>query len=313
MPGGKPESEVSVVIVSHNTRDLLRRCLRSLDEACEAIVVDNASEDGSPEMVEAEFPNVRLIRNSFNAGFGAANNQGIAAAQRPLILLLNSDAYALEGSIGKLASVFADPSVVAAGGKLLFPSGALQDSCANELSLWAVFCEQTYLEKLFPRSRFFSPYWTTKRLGDKAEASPVAQVMGACLMFRPIETFDERFFLYCEDTELCKRLSRHGKILYVPDAPFVHELGSSTKNRWQAIARYNAGKELYFCLHHGKASAAACWVLDRFGALLRLAVWALCLAGSLGRSRRCRDQVSCFWRVLTSPIDGPERPSRTLP
>ncbi len=310
MSGSSTESEVSVVIVNLNTRDLLRRCLASIDACCEAIVVDNASTDGSVEMVSSEFPNVRLIKNSFNAGFGAANNQGIAAACRRLILLLNSDAYALEGAIGKLTSVFADPSVVAAGGKLLFPSGALQDSCANELSLWAVFCEQTYLEKLLPASKLFCPYWTTKRLAGQPGPIPVGQVMGACLMFRPVETFDERFFLYCEDTDLCKRLSRHGKIVYMPEAEFVHDLGSSTKNRWQAIARYNAGKELYFRLHHGKLAFLVCWKLDRLGAFLRLAAWSLAMIGTLGFVRSIRSQAVCFWKVLTSPVGGPKRPSR---
>lgn len=309
MSGDSAESEVSVVIVNHNTRDLLGRCLESLDRACEVIVVDNASEDGSPEMVEERFPSVKLIKNDFNAGFGPANNQGIALATRPLVLLLNSDAYALDGAVGNLASVFADESVVAAGGKLLFPSGRLQESCANELSLWAVFCEQTYLEKLMPNSRLFSPYWSTRRLAERSSPSEVDQVMGACLMFRPIERFDERYFLYCEDTDLCKRLARHGKILYVPSASFVHDLGSSSKSRWQAIARYNAGKELYFCLHHGKLQALVCWVLDRFGAFLRFAAWSFFAVASLGLSKRAKSQAACFWKVLTSPVGGPERPS----
>lgn len=311
MSGGIAESEVSVVIVNHNTRDLLRRCLESIGDDCETIVVDNASQDGSTEMVEKDFPSVKLVKNDYNAGFGPANNQGIELATRPVVLLLNSDAYAVEGAIGKLVSVFEDPSVIAAGGKLLYPSGRLQESCANELTLWAVFCEQTYLEKLLPNSRIFSPYWTTRRYADKASPSTVSQVMGACLMFRPVEKFDERFFLYCEDTDLCKRLSRHGRIVYVPSAPFVHDLGSSTNNRWQAIARYNAGKELYFCIHHGKAQALACWILNRLGSLLRLAVWTLGLIVSLGSSGKCRSQAACFWKVFTSPVDGPERPSRT--
>jgi GT2 family glycosyltransferase len=311
MSGTKPESEVSVVIVNLNTRELLRRCLDSIDSACEVIVVDNASSDGSPEMVENEYHHVRLVRNCSNVGFGPANNQGIAAASRPLILLLNSDAYAKEGAIGQLASVFRDAQVVAAGGKLLFPSGALQESCSNRLTLWAVFCEQTYLEKLFPKSSLLSPYWRTRKLREELEPVEVAQVMGACLMFRPVESFDERFFLYCEDTELCHRLSKHGRILYVPAAEFVHDLGSSTKNRWMAIARYNAGKELYFCLHHGKLASFICWELDRLGSLLRLGVWSIATMATLGLSKRFRAQVSCFWRVLTSPTDGPERPSRT--
>ncbi|MCX7798940.1 MAG: glycosyltransferase family 2 protein, partial [Fimbriimonadales bacterium] len=212
-------SDVSVVIVSHNTRDLLRRALQSLPKDCEVIVVDNASSDGSAGMVRSEFPAVRLVVNDANVGFGAANNQGLRLASRPLVLLLNSDAEALPGAVEALASVFADPGVVGAGGRLEFPDGRLQESAAGALTLWAVFCEQTLLEKAFPRAPVLCPYWRSARL-VRLGVGPweVEQVMGACLMLRPIEFFDERFFLYCEDTELCHRLRRHGRILYVPQA-----------------------------------------------------------------------------------------------
>jgi len=133
-----PAGDVSVVIVNFNTKNALRRCLLSLDEAVEVIVVDNGSTDGSVEMLQ-EFSHARLIQNSANRGFGAANNQGIQAATRPLVLLLNSDAYATRGSVSILASVFADEGVAAAGGMLLNLDGSLQESCANELTLWAVF------------------------------------------------------------------------------------------------------------------------------------------------------------------------------
>ncbi len=107
-------ADVSVVIVSYNTRAQLRRCIDSVDRACEVIVVDNASSDGSIEMLRAD-ERVRLIENGENLGFGTANNQGIAVAKRPLILLLNSDAWAMPGSIATLASVFGDEQVIAAG------------------------------------------------------------------------------------------------------------------------------------------------------------------------------------------------------
>src|SRR5687767_9484401 len=104
---------VSVVVVSYNTRDKLRRCLECIEREHEVIVVDNASADRSAEMVEADFPHVCLIRNEENRGFGAANNQGIAIAKGALVLLLNSDAYAEPGAISQLATVFSDERVVA--------------------------------------------------------------------------------------------------------------------------------------------------------------------------------------------------------
>lgn len=305
------ESAVSVVIVNYNACEKLRRCLQSLEPEHEVIVVDNASVDGSAEMVAAEFPSVKLVRNAQNLGFGAANNQGLDLATRELVLYLNNDAYATPGAIARLARSFEDPGVAAAGGKLLNMDGSLQESCCSELTLWAVFCEQSYLEKLFPRSRLLSPYWLSRRLlaqpnGDKKEHE-VAQVMGACLMTRKQERFDERFFLYCEDTELCRRLRRHGKIVYVPETAFTHELGtSSAASRWTAIARYNRGKELFFRLHHGPLASFACFLMDRFGALMRLLAWSLVALLTLGRKGLGHAQM--FARVLAAPIAGPPRP-----
>lgn len=285
-------AKVTVAIVSFNTRDLLRRCLASLVDADEVIVVDNASADGSAHMVCSEFPDVRLIENSTNLGFGAANNRALDVAAGELVLLLNSDAMALPGSICRLAAAFDDPDVVAVGGRLEGDDGHVQPSAARRLTLWAVLCEQLWLEKLFPHSRWFSPYWV------RSEATvEVEQVMGACLMMRRAERFDERFFLYCEDTDLCRRLRRHGRILYLPEARFVHTLGaSSVKERWRAVARYNRGKELYFRIHHGAAAQAAAWLLNRLGALLRMIAW--CLAARPSQAR--------LWvRVLFAPTGGP--------
>jgi N-acetylglucosaminyl-diphospho-decaprenol L-rhamnosyltransferase len=297
---------VSVVIVSYNTCDLLRRCLQSLSEADEIIVVDNASADGSAEMVLAEFPETRLIRNKRNIGFGAANNLGIGTAQHELVLLLNSDARATSGAVAALASVFEDPGVVAAGGKLTHPDGKLQESAANELTLWAVFCEQFYLEKLFPTSKWLSPYWVSRRLLKRSDQPhPVAQVMGACLMMRKgADRFDERFFLYCEDTELCRRLQKHGRILYAPRSQFEHELGaSSSGTRWQSVALYNRGKELYFEIHRGKVAASLCWGLNRAGSLLRFVVWGIAALVTLGTVGRFRRHAGLFFRTLFAPMD----------
>jgi len=297
--------KISVVIVSFNTRDKLRRCLQCIEAEHEVVVVDNASLDGSAEMVASEFPQVKLLVNPTNTGFGSANNLGCTIACGELVLFLNSDAYADPGAITLLAAVFDDSAVVAAGGKLLNPDRTLQWSTANVLTLWAVFCEQTYLEKIFRKSRLFSPYWNTDTLAKSNAVQATPQVMGACLMVRaddgnPIERFDERYFLYCEDTDLCRRLSAHGKLVYVPQATFVHELGSSSaKDPAVGIIRYNRGKVLYFSIHFGRIAASMCWLLNRLGAALRLAVWAAKYALSGFRSEKTKAQTTAFWRVLT--------------
>ncbi len=300
---------VSVIIVSYNTCELLREALIALkkESPFEIIVVDNASRDGSPDMVEQEFPEVKLIKNDKNRGFGAANNQGLDQMTGDLAFFLNSDARPKPGAIAILAEKLqSHPDAVAAGGKLEFPDGRLQESACTNLTLWAVWCEQSFAEKLFPQSRLLSPYWISSRLAARGPGPhPVAQVMGACLMMRPAERFDERFFLYCEDTELCHRLQKHGNIIYAPEAEFVHELGaSSTSTRWESVARYNRGKELYFQIHHDSLSSLLCWIFDRKGASLRLVAWSIVALVK----PTARPKVTLFWRVLTAPISGPPRP-----
>jgi N-acetylglucosaminyl-diphospho-decaprenol L-rhamnosyltransferase len=303
------ESPVSVIVVSYNTKEKLHRCLSCIEPGHEAIVVDNASSDGSAEMVAEEFPHAVLIRNEENRGFGAANNQGLDAMSRTLALFLNSDCYAEPGAILRLSMAFRDSEVVAAGGKLLNPDGSFQPSVAGHLTLWMVFMEQTFLERLL--RPFGLGYWFVEPF---AETRVVPQVMGACLMCRPLERFDERFFLYCEDTDLCRRLETHGKILHDPAARFTHELGSSSigASRWLSVARYNRGKELFFQIHQGKAQATVCWLMDRLGALIRLLVWLVPTLLTLGLVRRYRDQVGLFCKVLMTPILGPD-PAPRIP
>ncbi len=293
---------VSVIIVSYNTCESLRRCLESLTDSViyEVVVIDNASKDGSASLVSESFPEVKLIQNKVNRGFGAANNQGFKIMQGDVALLLNSDIVARPGSIDLLAQQLDAPNVVAAGGRLEFPDGRLQESACSHLTLWAVFCEQTSLEKMFPNSRILSPYWQSRRIAKTGKPAQVDQVMGACLMMRPVEQFDERFFLYCEDTELCRRLRSHGKIVYDPACPFQHELGaSSTGARAWSIGMYNRGKELYFSIHHGMLACAVCFMLNRMGAGLRLLLYIIAFK---------RENIKLWRSVLTTPIRGPKLP-----
>lgn len=287
-------STVSVIVVSFNTSDQLCRCLEAIEPEHEIIVVDNASKDDSAIRVNKLYPHVIWIQNETNRGFGIANNQGIARATRQNVLLLNSDAYASPGAINVLATQLEDANVAAVGGKLTYPDGRLQMSTAKRLSLWHVWAEQMLLSRL-------SGYWTT----DPAWKDPVEvdQVMGACLMMRRESAqFDERFFLYCEDSDLCLKLSKLGKILYVPNAVFVHELGSSSsKEPWRGIIWYNGSKELYFNIHHGRIASTLCLLLNRNGAFFRLLLWPLTTTLQRLFKKRATPWKT-WWMVLTAPI-----------
>ncbi|GBC93223.1 N-acetylglucosaminyl-diphospho-decaprenol L-rhamnosyltransferase [bacterium HR15] len=300
--------DLSIIVVSYNTRALLRECLASLHcehISCEVIVVDNASSDGSAEMVQREFPDVRLIANPENRGFGAACNQGLQLAQGRYLLILNADVHAMAGALDRLVEFMeAHPEAVACGGQLRYPDGRIQPSCAGELTLWAVFCEQMGLAKLFPRTRLFGGYWRT--WWDFNSTIEVEQVMGACMLLRRLPDgspplFDEGYFLYCEDTDLCYRLRQAGgRIFYVHDAVFVHYLGASGEPmRAQMIIYYNWGKERFFRKFHGRWASGVCWLLNRLGALLRWLVGLLLTWLTLGRVARFRRYARTFWQVLT--------------
>jgi len=297
--------EVSVIIVSYNTRELLRECIESIlceqgdGLGVEVIVVDNASADGSAAMVAERFPQVRLIANPDNRGFGAACNQGLEVAQGRYALILNADIRAQPGALQRLVEFMdAHPDAAICGGQLRYPDGRIQPSCARELTLWWVFCEQSLLAKLFPRTRLFGGYWRTH--WDFSATIETEQVMGACMMLRrPFPRFDEDYFLYCEDTDLCYRVRQAGgKIYYVHDAVFVHHLGASGEpQRAQMVIYYNCGKERYFRKFHSAWQARVCRWLNKGGALLRVLLGLAGVVLTLGRRAGFRRYAATFWQV----------------
>ena len=300
-----PTPEVSVIIVSYNTRELLRECIESIlceqgdGLAVEVIVVDNASADGSAAMVAERFPQVRLIANPDNRGFGAACNQGMEVARGRYALILNADIRAQPGALQRLVGFMdAHPDAAVCGGQLRYPDGRIQPSCARELTLWWVFCEQSLLAKLFPRTRLFGGYWRTH--WDFRATIETEQVMGACMMLRrPLPRFDEDYFLYCEDTDLCYRVRQAGgKIYYVHDAVFVHHLGASGESqRAQMVIYYNRGKERYFRKFHSAWQARVCRWLNKGGALLRVLLGLGGVVLTLGRHAGFRRYAATFWQV----------------
>ncbi len=224
--------DVSIAIVSYETRDDLRRCLGTIRDSgtrcgMEVLVVDNASQDGSADMVASEFPGVRLVRNTENVGYSRAVNQAIHAATGRFVLTLNPDIEVLPGSIDALLEHMAQhPKTGIAGGKLLNPDGSLQYSCRTFYTFSTLLFRRTPLGKIFPKSRVIRDHLMLD--WDHQSAREVDWMLGACLMvrseaIREVGLMDERFFMYFEDVDWCYRMKQHGwNVMYVPDAVMKH-------------------------------------------------------------------------------------------
>ena len=233
--------DIAVIIVNWNTREDLRRCLKSLTAESspvvdyEILVVDNASTDGSAQMVTAEFPKVHLLVNQENLGFSRANNQAIALSESHYIFLLNSDAAIHPGALETLVT-YADahPEAGILGPKVLNSDGTLQFSCRRFPSLGAGFFRNTYLGRLFPNNKFARDYLMAEF--DHAQSLAVDWVSGCAMFLRrdlitEIGDLDERFYMYCEDVDICQRTWNAGsEVVYVPDAVVTHAIGRSSDN-----------------------------------------------------------------------------------
>ena len=233
--------DVSVIIVNWNTQSLLRNCLTSVYECAgaidyEIIVVDNASTDGSAEMVRNDFQDVILIENTENRGFAAANNQGMAIAKGKYVLLLNSDTIVLANSIAK-AVRFADENLQTAvmGCQVLNQDGSIQQTCFKFPSILNMLLSSTYLYKLFPRNKFFGREQMT--WWDRSDVRQVDVVTGCFMLVRreaieQVGPMDERFFMYGEETDWCYRFREKGwKIMFAPVGQIIHFGGQSTAKR----------------------------------------------------------------------------------
>jgi GT2 family glycosyltransferase len=282
--------DVSVVVVSYNTRDLLRESLAAVERHrgaldIETLVVDNDSRDGSAEEVAASFPQVRLLRNATNRGFAAAANQGMREGTGRYLFLLNPDAAVREGTLPRLVS-FLDgrAEAGAAGCRLTYADGRLQPSCASFPNLlnYAVLSFASYDRMPRPRRpmRRLQECWTHDATRE------VDCVSGAAMMVRrevmeKVGPLDERFFLYGEEKDWCWRMREAGwKTLFLPDAEVVHHGRASSRQNPDAIAHLHRGQVLFLRKHYGPArrlllrgllaaGAAGRWALLQGGALLR--------------------------------------------
>jgi GT2 family glycosyltransferase len=259
------EPELAAVLVNYNAGEELRRALQSIaDEmqgrAWEAVVVDNASTDGSAAIAAEFAPRASTIANSGNVGFARAVNQGVDATTAPRVLIMNPDCRLVAGAIAALEAVLdAHDRCAIAGPRILNPDGSVQGSARGDPDmLTGLFGRTAALGRLIP----WSPLARRNIVSEDAIRSgkpsvTVDWLSGACMLARrdayvEVHGFDERYFLYWEDADLCRRLRTAGyHVRYVPGATAIHRVGQSSRTaRAAAIRAFHASAYLYYATHN---------------------------------------------------------------
>ena len=302
--------DVSVIIVAWNVRQLLHDCLKSVYEKMrdidfEVIYVDNASEDGSVDMVKEQFAEVRIIENDKNEGFIKANNQGIELAKGRYVLLLNSDTILLDNAIAKTVR-FADanPDAAVFGCKVLNPDRTIQRTCFMYPSVLNMFLAATYLYKIFPKSRFFGREHMTWWGFD--EARQVETICGCFSLVRKeaidqVGLMDERYFVYGDDPDWCYRFKKAGwKVMFTPDGRIIHYGGQTVKQMRREFKLQLYGSELIFMkLHRNRLSFFIARFLIALFLFVRVPYWLV--TGMLGK-RQGRRSIATAKTYLIGAI-----------
>ncbi len=260
-------ADLAVVIVSYNTAPLLRCCLRSLqtslarspDVTAQVVVADNASRDESPSVVAREFPSVRLLQLGDNRGFGAANNLAVRETSSTYILFLNPDTEVLGDAPGALLRFMARrPDVGLAGARLLNPDLSFQHSCFRFPTLAMTFLD------FFPIHHRIANGWINGRYPRRCYERPfrIDHPLGACMLVRRdvfdrVGGFDESFFMYSEEVDLCYRIAQAGwQIWYCPDAEIVHHQGASARQSpGPMLLELHRSRDRFYRRHRGELYA----------------------------------------------------------
>jgi len=309
------EPEISVVIVNWRTPDALRACVNSVlaqEQAppLEVIVVDNDSGDGSAEMVEREFPGAKLIKNDENHGFAYACNQGmrIAAATR-FILLLNPDTVVPPETVRTMVGVAerrTDAAVV--GCRVLNSDGSLERTCFRFPSLLNVLLAGLYLNRLFPKSRFFAREFMT--WWDRDDEREVDVVTGSFMLVRrevvdQVGLMDERYFMYVEEADWCYRFVKAGwKCVFSPAAHITHLSSGSSKQVWAKMYVWQRKSVLLFLAKwHGRPAAWVANAVMFLATLPRVIGW--CGLRMLGLAKeRAGGQLRAVWAATRFHVTG---------
>jgi GT2 family glycosyltransferase len=306
-------SKISVIIVSWNACNYLRKCLTTIAATggtCvrEVIVVDNASKDGSPEMVAAEFPTVTLIQTGQNLGFARANNVGIHRATGDYLALVNSDVELHADCFQQLiAYLEAHPKAGLIGPKVLGGDGLLQRTCRRLPTVWNTMCRTLALDDVLGQWPLFSG--REMRHWDHQDLMEVEVLSGCFWLARKsavdqVGGLDERFFFYAEDVDWCKRFRAAGwQVVFVPTASATHYGGASSSN---APLRFSVemlrANLTYWKKHYGLAGQAVYYVLSLLHHAIRAGLYGLRALSSTGQretsSYKCRRSLTCLRWLL---------------
>lgn len=309
--------KLSIIIVNWNVHDMLYACLRSVFDSgglaadrMRVIVVDNASIDGSADMVKAKFPQVLLIANDDNVGFGRANNQALAHCVGPFVLLLNPDTVVEQDGIAALVHAMeSQPAAVVIGCRLLNADRSLQRWTGGAYPrLLNVATHYLFLDRLLP------PKWRPMPLyldRDVAQDIDVDWVSGAVMLLRVDrlngQLFNPKYFMYGEDMELCHRLKQGGgRVVYTPAVSIIHYQGASMKQQQGDVllSSLKGPRQFYRQMRGGRGlwlydlitvmGFGLRWVLFGAAGVLRPG------AGFGAKARSSRDMTFRAWSILRS-------------
>jgi len=285
--------DISVVIVGWNASHYLELCLESLAAApsrrsMETLVVDNASTDGSAEMIEARFPHVKLIKSSENLGFAKGNNVAIRQSRGRYIALVNPDVSVFPGCLDALADFLdQNPKVGSVGPRVFNPDMSQQSTCRRFPTLWNNFCAATGLATAFKNSRLFSGEDMCFFPHDRTRA--VNALVGCFWMMRreaveAVGLLDEGFFMYGEDVDWCRRCWKAGwQVVFFPGAEAIHYGGgSSAAEPLRSAVAQQQSILYYWSKHHGFPGLLEIGSILLFHNLLR---FVFAVLSGLGHSR----------------------------
>ncbi len=313
--------ELSIIIINYKTRDLTINCIESIYEHTpeipfEIILLDNGSDDEIEEKILKRFPHVKFIETGHNMGFAKANNFGMSNAHGEFLLLLNNDTRLIEPNLDELVGdMKRDPLMGVLGPRHIDGEGEFQLSCGKFPTLRSEF-----VRKLIHRRLSLNDYRLRDYLDGKySNGSVVDWVSGSCLLVRrevlkEVGLFDERFFMYFEDVDLCRRVRDAGwKVAYAPDRTLIHYGGASVKKNLLSVMVENRRSQLYFSQkYYGRAGL---WVVRfllvfKYGLLFVRSVTSYVIARMTGQETRWAYTMSLLAKkvILIAVSRVPSRP-----